>query len=118
MSRTTQGKGGAKNVSLRGEAGADKNEGGVEGGPPPQQNVSLRGPGADKNEGGGVERDPPSKNVSLRGAGVDLPACQERRRGKHKSTLRGAGRSGCSQIESKSKTSTKGVYWHNNHPIK
>ena len=26
--------------------------------------------------------------------------------------------SDCSQIESKSKTSTKGVYWHNNHPIK
>ena len=27
-------------------------------------------------------------------------------------------RSGCSQIESKSKTSTEGVHWHNNHPIK
>ena len=27
-------------------------------------------------------------------------------------------RSGCSQIESKSKTSTKRVYWHNNHPLK
>ena len=27
-------------------------------------------------------------------------------------------RSGCSQIESKSKTSTEGVYWHNDHPIK
>ena len=33
---------------------------------------------------------PPKKNVSLRGA-VDLPECQERRRGKHKSTLREAG---------------------------
>ena len=27
-------------------------------------------------------------------------------------------RSGCSQIEGKSKTSTEGVYWHNDHPIK
>ena len=27
-------------------------------------------------------------------------------------------RSGCSQIESKSKTSTEGIYWHNEHPIK
>ena len=27
-------------------------------------------------------------------------------------------RSGCSQIESKSKTSTEGVYWHNDPPIK
>ena len=31
-------------------------------------------------------RVPSQKNVSLRGAGVDLPECQERRRGKHKST--------------------------------
>ena len=27
-------------------------------------------------------------------------------------------RSGCSQIESKSKTSTEREYWHNDHPIK
>ena len=62
------------------------------GGTPPTKNVSLRGAGADKNEGE-VGRDlPPSKkNVSPRGAGVDLPECQERRRGKHKSTLRGPG---------------------------
>ena len=27
-------------------------------------------------------------------------------------------RSGCSQVEGKSKTSTEGIYWHDNHPIK
>ena len=37
--------------------------------------------------GGGGEG-PPKKKVSLRGAGVDLPECQERRRGKHKSTTK------------------------------
>ena len=25
---------------------------------------------------------------------------------------------GCSQVEGKSKTSTEGIYWHENHPIK
>ena len=40
--------------------------------------------------------------------------CRSTRRGICTNKLR----SGCSQIESKSKTSTEGVYWHNDHPIK
>ena len=40
--------------------------------------------------------------------------CRSTRRGLCTNKLR----SGCSQIESKSKTSTKGVYWDNNHSIK
>ena len=41
-------------------------------------------------------------------------SCRSTRRGICTNKLR----SGCSQIESKSKTSTEGVYWRNNHPIK
>ena len=57
--------------------------------PPSPKNVSLRGggPALTKMRGGGGEGPPPpKKNVSLRGAGVDLPECQERLQGKHKST--------------------------------
>ena len=44
----------------------------------------------------------------------DTPkSCRYTRRGICTNKLR----SGCSQIESKSKTSTEGVYWHNHHPI-
>ena len=41
-------------------------------------------------------------------------SCRSTRRGKCTNKLK----CGCSQIESKSKTSTEGVYWHNDHPIK
>ena len=41
-------------------------------------------------------------------------SCRYTRRGICTNKLR----SGCSQIESKSKTSTERVYWHNDHPIK
>ena len=40
--------------------------------------------------------------------------CRSTRRGRCTNKLR----SGCSQIEGKSKTSTEGVYWHNDHPTK
>ena len=58
---------------------------GFEPSPSPQKNVSLRGDaGADKNEGrwGGT---PPKKNVSLRGPGLTFPNVKNDR-GKHKST--------------------------------
>ena len=41
-------------------------------------------------------------------------SCRYTRRGICTNKLRSV----CSQIESKSKTSTEGVYWHNNHPVK
>ena len=51
----------------------------------------MGGPALTKIRAGRWGPPPPQKNVSLRGAGVDLPECQERRRGKHKSTPRGPG---------------------------
>ena len=41
-------------------------------------------------------------------------SCRSTRRGRCINKLR----SGCSQIEGKSKTSTEGIYWHDDHPIK
>ena len=41
-------------------------------------------------------------------------SCRSTRRGRCTSKLR----SGCSQIEGKSKTSTEGIYWHDDHSIK
>ena len=40
--------------------------------------------------------------------------CRSTRRGKCTNKLR----NGCSQVESKSKTSAEGIYWHDNHPTK
>ena len=59
--------------------------------PPLPKNVSLRGPALTKMREEGGEGPPPKKMSVWGGAGVDLPECQERRRGKHKSTLKGAG---------------------------
>ena len=44
----------------------------------------------------------------------DRKSCRSTRRGRCTNKLR----SGCSQVECKSKTSTEGVYWHNDHPTK
>ena len=41
-------------------------------------------------------------------------SCKSTRRGSSTSKLR----SGCSQIEGKSKTPTERIYWHNDHPMK
>ena len=59
--------------------------------PPPkkksQSELTFPNVKNDERASTGVGSDPlPKKNVSLRRAGVDLPECQERRRGKHKST--------------------------------
>ena len=64
----------AKNVSLRGGAGADKNEGGGWGGTSPPKKCQSEGGPADKNEGGGVGRDPsPQKCQSEGGRGLTFP---------------------------------------------
>ena len=44
----------------------------------------------------------------------DRKSCRFTRRGRCTNNLR----SGCSQVESKSKTSTEGIYWRDNHPTK
>ena len=44
----------------------------------------------------------------------DRKFCRSTRRGRCTNNLR----SGCSQVEGKSKTSTEGIYWHDDHPTK